>query len=94
MNKELNGSFFVSFMSAETINLFSLKVCFSENENLGMWTRATETGFTHRIQGMEQKPSGTGDMRDEIDTLVKENAKSKMFLTKLPENWDAMKYQT
>lgn len=32
---------------------------------------------------MEQKLSGTGDMRDEIDALVKENTKSKMFLTKL-----------
>lgn len=32
MNKGLNSSYFVSLMSAETINLFSPKVCFSENE--------------------------------------------------------------
>jgi hypothetical protein len=58
-------------------------------ENLG---KRTGTRFTNRIQGMEERTSGIEGTMEEIDTSVKENAKSKKFLTQnIQEIWDTMK---
>ena len=42
----------------------------------------------HRLHEMEGRISGTEDTREEMDTSVKENVKSKKFLTqKIQEIW-------
>jgi uncharacterized coiled-coil protein SlyX len=50
-------------------------------ENLGKRTGATDASTNNRIQGMEERISGTEDAIEEIDTSVKESVKSKRFLT-------------
>ena len=61
-------------------------------ENLGKQTGITEASITSRIQEIEERTSGIEDTTEEIDTLVKENVKSKMFLTQpIQEIWDTMK---
>jgi uncharacterized coiled-coil protein SlyX len=50
-------------------------------ENPGKRTKTTETGINNRMQEMEERISGIEDKIEEIDTLVKENTKSKNFLT-------------
>ena len=45
-----------------------------------------------QIQEMEDRISGTEDMIEEIDSLVKENINSNKFLTQnIKEVWDIMK---
>lgn len=44
-----------------------------EVKNLVKQAETTETLFTDRIEEMEDRVSGTEDMNDKIDTLVKEN---------------------
>ena len=50
-------------------------------ENLGKRTGTTDASTNNRIQGMEERISGTEDAIEEIDTSVKESVKSKRFLT-------------
>jgi hypothetical protein len=50
-------------------------------ENLGKRTETTDASITNRIQEMEEKMSDLEYTIEEMDTSVKENAKSKKFLT-------------
>ena len=51
-----------------------------------------DTSIANRIQKMEDRIIGVNDTIEETDTSVKENAKSKKFLTQnSQEIWDAMK---
>lgn len=52
-----------------------------EMENLGTLTGTTEASLTNRIQDMKERISGNEDTIEEMDTVVKENVKSKKFLT-------------
>jgi hypothetical protein len=45
-------------------------------ENQGKRTRTTDENITNRIQEVEQRISGIEDTIEEIDTLIRENAKS------------------
>lgn len=50
-------------------------------ENLEKRTQATDTNITKKIQEMEERISGIENNVEEIDTPVKENVKTKNFLT-------------
>jgi TolA-binding protein len=66
-----------------------------EMENLGKRIATTDISNFNRIKQMEDKISGVEDTIEEIDTLVKENDKSKRFLTQnIQEIWDTVKDQT
>jgi len=63
-----------------------------EMENLGKLAGTTVANITNRIQEMEEIISGIDNMTKEIDRSVKENIKSKKFLTKnIQKIWDTMK---
>ena len=47
---------------------------------LGTRTGNSEANFTNRMQEMEERISGTKDTIEEVDTLVRENVKSKNVL--------------
>ena len=48
---------------------------------LRIQTGTTEASFTKRIQEMEERSSSVEDRIEEMDTSVKENAKSRKILT-------------
>jgi uncharacterized coiled-coil protein SlyX len=50
-------------------------------ENLGKRTQITDTNIINRIEEMEERISSIENTIEEVDTLVKENAKYKKFLT-------------
>ena len=52
-----------------------------EMENLGKQRRTAYESITNRIQEMEERISSAEDIIEEIDSLVKENAKSNKSLT-------------
>jgi len=52
-----------------------------EMGNLGKRTGTTDISITNRIQEMGETISGIEDTIEEIDVSVKENAKSKKFMT-------------
>ena len=52
-----------------------------ERKNLGKKAGTTEASITNRLQEMEERISGVEDTMEEIDVSVKENVKSKKFLT-------------
>ena len=52
-----------------------------ELENLGKKSGLIDASITNRIQEIEERISGEGDTIENIDTTVKENAKSKKLLT-------------
>ena len=55
-------------------------------KNLGKEDISTEESIIIRIQEMEERRSGVEDTIEQIDSLVKENAKSNKFLTQnIPE---------
>ena len=61
-------------------------------ENLGKWTRTTETSITNRIQETEERISDVEDTIEEINSLIKENNKSNIFLTQnIQEIWNTVK---
>jgi methyl-accepting chemotaxis protein len=61
-------------------------------KNLQKKTGTTDANITNRIQEMKRRISGIKDMIEDIDTSIKENAKSKKFLTQnIQEIWDTMK---
>ena len=61
-------------------------------ENLGKRGGATDASITNRIQEIEERISGAEDIIENIDTTVKENAKSKKLLTQnIQEIQDTMR---
>jgi restriction endonuclease len=63
-----------------------------EMEILSKRTETTDASITNRIQEIEKRISGIKDRIVEINTLVKESIKSKMFLTQnIQEIWDTIK---
>jgi predicted nucleic acid-binding Zn-ribbon protein len=52
-----------------------------EIENLGKRSGVIDASITNRIQEIEERISGAEDTIENIDTTVKENAKSKNLLT-------------
>ena len=73
-------------MDIESIKKTQMQVTL-EMKNLGKRTGTTDINITNRIQEMEERIQGI-----EIDTPVKENAKSKKFLTQnIQKIWDTMK---
>lgn len=47
----------------------------------------TDVSIKNRIQQMEEGISGVVDTIEELDSWVKENAKSNTLITKYPGNW-------
>ena len=75
----------------EAIKEAKKKVC-SGNEKFRNSNRTTEEIFTNRIQEIKDRISGVDDIREEIDISIKENVKSKTFLTqKIQEIQDTIK---
>ena len=65
-----------------------------EIENLGKKSGAIDSSITNRIQEIEERISGAEDTIENIDTTVKENAKSKKLLTQnIQEIQDTMRRQ-
>ena len=63
-----------------------------ELENIGKKLGAIDTSITNWIQEIEERISGAEDTIENIDTTVKENAKSKKFLTQnIQEIQDTMR---
>ena len=58
------------------------------------WTQITEASFTERIQEMEERISGLGDMRELISVLVKNVLNLKIPDTKYSGNRTLWKDQT
>ena len=54
-----------------------------EMENLGKITGTKDTSISNRIPEMKERSSGVGVMIEEINISVKENVKSKKFLTQI-----------
>jgi hypothetical protein len=52
-----------------------------EIENLGKRSGVIDASTTNRIQEIEKRISGAEDTIENIDTIVKENAKCKRLLT-------------
>ena len=52
-----------------------------ELENLGKRSGVMDASITNRIQEIEERISGAEDTIENIDTIVKENGKSKKLLT-------------
>ena len=52
-----------------------------ELENLGKRSGIIDARITNRIQEIEERISGAEDTIENIDTTIKENAKSKKLLT-------------
>jgi uncharacterized coiled-coil protein SlyX len=52
-----------------------------EIENLGKTSGVIDISITNRVEEIEERTSGTEDTIENIDTIVKENAKCKKFLT-------------
>lgn len=48
---------------------------------LGIQTGTTEASFTNRTQKVEDRISDVKDMKEEMDTEVKDNVKYEKFLT-------------
>jgi hypothetical protein len=49
-------------------------------KNLGKQTGTTDTSITNKIREMEERISGTEDIIEETDKLVKEKFRPKEFL--------------
>jgi ppGpp synthetase/RelA/SpoT-type nucleotidyltranferase len=50
-------------------------------ENIGKRTETTDSNITNRVQAMELRITCVEDTMEDIDKMVKENAKVKKFLT-------------
>jgi uncharacterized coiled-coil protein SlyX len=63
-----------------------------ELENLGKTFRVIDASISNRIQEIEERISGAEDSIENIDTTVKDNAKSKKLLTQnIQEIQDTMR---
>ena len=61
-------------------------------ENLGKKIGTTDISITNSVKEMEQRISDAEDMKNEINTPVKENVNSKIFMTQnIQKNWDTLK---
>jgi len=77
--KEINKIVQDLKMEIETIKKTQTEAIL-EIENLGKRRGTTDASITNRIQEMEERISCREDTIEEIGALVKENAKSKVFL--------------
>jgi hypothetical protein len=50
-------------------------------ENLGKKSGVTDASITNRVQEIEERISGVEDIKEDIDTKIKENTKCTKFLT-------------
>ena len=73
--KELNKSIYYVKMEIEAIKK-SQRQTTLEIENLGKTSEVIDVSITNRIQETEEKMSGAEDTIENIDTIVKENAKT------------------
>jgi BMFP domain-containing protein YqiC len=78
--KEINKTVQDLKMDIEVIKKIQSKGIL-EVEKLGKRTRTTNASITNRIQELEERISGMRETIEEIDTSIKENVKSKKFLT-------------
>ena len=84
--KELNKVIQDLKVEVETIKKTQMEANL-EMENLGKRSGITDVSITNRIQEIEERISGVGDIVEEIDTTVKENSKHKKTPNpKHPEN--------
>ena len=61
-------------------------------ENLGKKSGVTDASITNRVQEIEERISGVEDIKEDIDTKIKENTKCTKFLTQnIQEIQDTMK---
>jgi methyl-accepting chemotaxis protein len=67
-------------MEIETLKKSQRKTTL-EIENLGKRPGVIDASITNKIQEIEERISGAEDTIENIDTTVKENTKSKKFLT-------------
>ena len=67
-------------MEIETIKKSQGKTI-PEMENLGKRSGVIDASITKRLQEIKERISGAEDTIENIDTIVKENAKSKKLLT-------------
>lgn len=59
---------------------------------LEIFTGSTETSFINRIEEMEELLSGSKDMMEEMNKLMKEHVKSKnIWFKNTQEIWDSIK---
>ena len=81
-------------MEIETIKKSQRKTTL-ELGNLGKRSGVIDVSITNRIQEMEERISEAEDTIENIDTTVKEDAKSKKLLTQnIQEIQDTMRRQT
>jgi prefoldin subunit 5 len=65
-----------------------------EIENLGKKSGTIDARISNRIQEIEERISGVEDSKENMDTTIKENAKSKKILTQnIQEIQDTMRRQ-
>jgi chromosome segregation ATPase len=91
--KEMNKTIQHLKIKLETIKK-SQRETTLEIENIGMKSGVINASITNRIQKIEERISGAEDTIENIDTTVKENAKSKKLLTQnIQEIQDTMRRQ-
>jgi uncharacterized coiled-coil protein SlyX len=92
--KELNKIIQDLKMEIETIKTSQRETTLGI-KNLRKRSRVIDTSITNRIQEIEERLSGAEDTIENIDTTVKENAKSKKFQAEnIQEIQDTMKEHT
>jgi chromosome segregation ATPase len=78
--KELNKTIQYIQMEVETIKK-SQRETTLEIENLGKKSETIDGSISNRIQGIQERISGTEDTIENIVTIIKEDAKCKKMLT-------------
>ena len=78
--KELNKTIQDLKLEIETIRE-SQRERTLEIETLGKRSGTIDSSISNRIQEMEERISGTEDSIENMDTIIKENAKCKKILT-------------
>ena len=68
-------------MEVETIKKSQRETALEIKKNLEKRSGAIDTSITKRMQKIEERISGAEDTIENFDTTLKENAKSKKFLT-------------
>lgn len=68
-------------MEIEAIKKIQTEEIWEMKNNLGKWTGTTGVSITNRLQEIEDRILGTVNPVEEIDTYIKGNVNSKMFLT-------------
>ena len=83
--KELNKTIQNLKMEVETIKKTQRETTL-EIKILGKKSGTIDASINNRIQEMEEGISGAEESIENMDTIIKENAKCKKLLTKLPRN--------